>query len=115
MVGPDGGSVTKTAEGNSGDITVTVPSGSLGRDTAVAVGVAEAVPDDQSIVGAPIEFSAEGAQLAQPVRVQLSYSDQQLEESGVVDQDSLRLVTLQEGTGRWIPVESSTLDQEGVY
>jgi hypothetical protein len=102
MVGGDGGTVTKSGEGDAGDVTITVPSGSLGRDTAVSVGVAEAVPIDQSIVGSPIEFSAEGAQLAQAVRVQLSYSDQQLEESGVVDQDSLRLVTLQEGTGRWI-------------
>lgn len=92
--------------------TLTIPVGSLNKDTTISLGVVDnppPLPSGMNYVGTTVDLEPDGINFNMPSAIQLSYSDESLSDAGLSDDSNLKLYSYNRSLNNWEEVNKISI------
>jgi hypothetical protein len=98
-------------------VTIEVPPNALSEDTTITIGEvtnSPELPDDIVGIGTSVEFGPSGITFDEPVTIKIPYSQEDLDNLGIIDPNVIKVFTFNTATSSWeeVLVDSVNIDNK---
>jgi hypothetical protein len=98
-------------------VTIEVPPNVLSEDTTITIGEvtnSPELPDDIVGIGTSVEFGPSGITFNEPVTIKIPYSQEDLDNLGIIDPNVIKVFTFNTATSAWeeVLVDSVNIDNK---